>query len=103
MDYTIEHSNTGLTPNRDGDYGPSDLLLEADAAIASGKTAEWYWVTVWDGDEREAESPCVLYLPETGRIGIAWGSEATWGDAPHGVDEAVDCYLNRPDEWQARN
>lgn len=41
------------------------------------------------------------------RIGIAWGSDASWGDLdfnqPAVVSDALDCYFNRAGDWQARN
>ena len=102
--YRIDTAATGATPDTTSEYGPADLLQAAADAIANGDTPEWHWVEIWyqGSDEHEPEAACVLVLPAAGRVGIAWGADATWADA-NTVDDAVECWLNRPDEWAARN
>ena len=78
------------------------------------------------GSAETAEALVAPYADDgsTGRIGIAWGGPATWGDvahiwatdtAPgedrpehvcdgvHGITEAIEDWLNDGDAWEARS
>ena len=62
-----------------------------------------YRVTIFDESGTPfAEKAEALYLPQIGRLGIAWGAPATWADV-ESLDDGIDMWLNRPDEWEQRN
>jgi hypothetical protein len=46
-----------------------------------------------------------LYSPDDGRLGIAWGADADWGDVNDALDigPAIDDWLNDLEAWEARN
>jgi hypothetical protein len=52
----------------------------------------------------EAQALDVLHIPATGRIGIAWGSDATWADihSDETVDALVEMYLGDSESFEAR-
>lgn len=69
-------------------------------------------VSITDPDgQQHAEAAEALVIDD--RIGIAWGADATWGYGidrsgespvgPNALEEAIDCWLNRGEEWDARN
>ena len=62
----------------------TDLRHERDAARQRGEAAQAARIYV----PGSAEAAEVLYLPDSGRIGIAWGSDADWGDA-EGLEEGI--------------
>ena len=68
-----------------------DLRKEARSDIPSAGKAVAYRVTVArEGepeDSQEAEAAEMLWYPEIGRGGVAWGADATWTDA----DGPEDC------------
>lgn len=49
-----------------------------------------------------AERADAIYLPDQGRMGIAWGSDATWADVDS-IESGIDMWLNDPEEWNKRN
>ena len=62
----------------------TDLRHERDAARQRGEAAQIARIYV----PGSAEAAEVLYLPDSGRIGIAWGSDADWADA-EGLEEGI--------------
>lgn len=48
----------------------------------------------------EAEVAQALYL--NGRLGIAWGSDATWADVKD-VESGIEMWVNNGEEWERRN
>ena len=52
----------------------------------------------------EAEVAQALRIEGEARTGIAWGADATWADSyDDGIEHDIECWLNDPDEWGARN
>ncbi len=51
----------------------------------------------------EAEHADAVYLPQTGRVGIAWGAPASWADSTGDIEADINTWLNAPDAWEARN
>jgi hypothetical protein len=43
-----------------------------------------------------------LYLPEEGRMGIAWGADATWADVDD-VESGIEMWLNDGETWEQWN
>ena len=78
----------------------SDLMEEWEQSDRSGKC---YIITVYREDGTVYhEAAEALYLPNEGRLGIAWGSDATWADVT-GVESGIEMWLNDPDAWEAAN
>lgn len=86
---------------------PLDRLTATDLReIAAGAPvgAEAYRITIVENDRPAAEAAEALYLPDEGRLGIAWGADADWADvADIHVETAIGLWLNDADEWAARN
>ena len=63
-----------------GDLTSTDLQQEVE--IADG-VLHAYRVTIWDdvGIEQLTGTVDALWVPEAGRMGIAWGADAEWVDA----------------------
>lgn len=97
----------------------TDLRAEARAYLGDAEPDEAgtrpiaaFRVTIIDPDGMQrAERADILVIED--RIGIAWGATADWGygidhsgespSGPNALEEAIDCWLNRGDEWEARN
>ena len=75
---------------------------DPDGLNIDGLNMEAGKIEVLYGDKPQAETADYLWLPEVRRLGIAWGADADWGDATD-LDEGIDCWLNRQEEWEARN
>jgi len=77
----------------------SDLSTEMQAA-----GGEAYRITIYDitGTRAQSETAEALYLPDEGRLGIAWGADATWADAKD-VESGIEMWLNDPDAWEQLN
>ena len=92
------------------------LDLREEAAVCNEALA--FRITIYDhlGLNPEAETAQALFCPpygpdgrgpswgygSYGRLGIAWGADATWADADS-IDGGIDMWLNDPEEWEARN
>lgn len=77
--YTYEHSSIALLP-------PGLAKAVRGATIEqSGVVPHAYRIHI-DG---HAEAAYALYCHEISRVGIAWGAEADWLDAPNGIDAAI--------------
>ena len=77
-----------------------DLRLEHE----NDPTGELYRIYIFGADGRaEAETAEVLYCPQSGRVGIAWGADADWMDSTGDIERDIDIWLNDPDEFEARN
>ena len=80
-----------------------DQLSAIDLQQAAGEDphAEAYSITIYDeSGNPHAEAAQALYSPADGRLGIAWGADATWADVD-GVERGIDMWLNDPDAWDA--
>ena len=76
----------------------TDLREELDGYAGR---AEQYVITIFDetGTQPYAERAQALYLPDAGRLGIAWGAEATWADV-RDVQSGIETWLNDADAWE---
>lgn len=103
--YKIERKSAGrpkqmktFTFNRISvqDLSATDLHSE----IVSGAKA--YSIVIYDaaGIERVAEAAEALYAD--GRLGIAWGADATWADVSD-VESGIEMWLNDGDAWERAN
>jgi hypothetical protein len=70
------------------DIGPLDLRAEATHLTAAGES----WECWQEAQKYNEETITVLYVPEVGRAGIAWGADAQWTDATS-VQDALERYL----------
>lgn len=77
------------------DLSATDLHAE----IVSGAKA--YSITIYDetGTQPAAESAEALFDPNAGRLGIAWGADATWADVKD-VESGIDMWLNDGEAWE---
>jgi hypothetical protein len=78
----------------------TDLRAEAEANPAAAA----YRITIYDatGTRAQAETAEALYLPSNGRLGIAWGADATWADVKD-VDSGIEMWLNDGAAWERAN
>ena len=74
----------------------TDLRAEAEAS----PTAAAYRITIYDatGTRPAPETAEALYVD--GRLGIAWGADATWAHA-RDVESGIEMWLNDGDAWEA--
>lgn len=86
-----------LAPINLTDLTATDLCTEA---FAHGGLA--YCITIYDatGTRQEPEAAEALY--SDGRLGVAWGADATWADASD-VKSGIELWLNDGDAWSAAN
>ena len=71
----------------------------------NAKNAQTFLVTIFpDGvDERPRDEHAdALYLPAEGRLGIAWGTDATWADVDD-VESGIEMWLNNSEAWKQWN
>ena len=69
------------------------------------ENAQAFRVTIFPNEyyeHPEAEQADALYLPKEGRLGIAWGADATWADVDD-VDSGIEMWLNDGETWEQRN
>jgi hypothetical protein len=71
------------------DLTATDLRLEADDILARGEGPVQYAAVEVEG---HAEKIAVLYAPELGRAGLAWGADADWTDCDS-LEDAIRRYL----------
>ncbi len=77
----------------------TDLRQEAEGVEA--KRA--YTITVYNEREQpHAEAAQALYLPSEGRLGIAWGADATWADVSD-LESGIEMWLNDSEAWEANH
>ena len=81
-------------------YGAVDIERIASNDFHEGflnaKNAQTFRVTIFpDGVDEcpEIEQADALYLPAEGRLGIAWGADATWVDV-HDVESGIEIWHN---------
>jgi hypothetical protein len=95
-----------------------DLQEEAELYNEASmfNSANPYRITIYDdqGMNPEVETAQAVFCPPfglghgggpdgtEGRLGIAWGADATWADA-ESVETGIEMWLNDPAEWEARN
>ncbi len=79
----------------------SDLHEEAQ----NFPNAQAFRVTIFRDESYERPEVAkadALYLPEEGRMGIAWGADATWADVDD-VESGIEMWLNDGETWELRN
>jgi hypothetical protein len=83
-----------LTEMEIADLSAVDLWARAEE-ITDGHA---YLITIYDdmGMNPEAETAQALF--SYGRLGIAWGADATWADV-ESLETGVEMWLNNPGEW----
>jgi hypothetical protein len=82
---------------------PTDVIatdLRSEALTIPNATA--YRITIYSPNDelRYPEQAEALYA--NGRLGIAWGADATWADV-RGVEEGIEMWLNDQEAWEAAN
>lgn len=89
------------TPKAIGKLTATDLRQEAAAYIGNAQAAS---ITIYDeaGTQPHAEAAEALYLPAEGRLGIAWGADATWADV-RDLESGIEMWLNDDEAWAAAN
>lgn len=80
----------------------TDLRHIAAECDADRVVTEAYAVYVFEDDKPMPNSANALYLPGEGRLGIAWGADASWADVDD-LESGIEMWLNDPDEWESRN
>lgn len=55
-----------------------------------------------EGTRQEAETAEAVYVEAIGRLGIAWGADATWADVDD-LESGIEMWLNDGEAWEARN
>ena len=106
------------------DLTATDLKIEAQGG---GPLASAYRIDIWRevvnhddpnrpyvvDEESWPEAAQALVIPfaedaSEGRIGIAWGADADWGDVhhlcdgDHDIEEAIEDWLNDEKAWERR-
>lgn len=82
------------------DITSTDLHAEARAAMGDAQAAT---ITIYKANgQREAEAAEALWLPSEGRLGIAWGADATWADV-RDLESGIEMWLNDGEAWTAAN
>jgi len=72
----------------------TDLREEAEGV----PTAKAYSIIIYVNGKHAAESAQALYAD--GRLGIAWGAEATWADV-RDVESGIEMWLNDDEAWES--
>lgn len=78
----------------------TDLRAEAEANPAAAA----YRITIYDatGTRAAPETAQALYVASEGRMGIAWGADATWADVKD-VESGIEMWLNDGEAWERAN
>lgn len=71
--------------------------LRGEAAEVSG---EAFRITIYENDTCAAETADAFFAD--GRLGIAWGADATWADVKD-VESGIEMWLNDGAAWEAAN
>lgn len=79
----------------------TDLQQEVED---SSDECELYCIRIYKdaGITLEPECAEAVYLPSQGRLGIAWGGDATWADAAS-LESGIEMWLNDGDAWDEAN
>lgn len=90
------------TPIALDDLTSTDLRQEAAGYSAVNAQAAQILIYRENGIGTEAQPAEALYLPDEGRLGIAWGADATWADV-RDFESGVNMWLNDGEAWGAAN
>jgi hypothetical protein len=80
------------------DISATDLREEIEGCEEEGADYEY---GTWEPLDKEGYVETALsgeYLYVWGRLGVVWGGDAQWADAPS-VEQGLDWFLNDADEW----
>lgn len=77
-------------------------LTATDLRAEVTPTAETYRITIYDATGTRAAPETAQALYANGRLGIAWGADATWADVKD-VESGIEMWLNDGDAWEAAN
>jgi hypothetical protein len=97
-------SNYSYHPIKAHELSTTDLIAEYDAHdTATNGPVEVYAIRFYDdaGFQR-GDSAQALYFPKLGRLGIAWGADATWADV-ESVASGIKMWATDADAWEAAN
>lgn len=78
--------------------------LRAELLTDTDQERYGYVITIYDetGTYQQAETAEALYYPGAGRLGIAWGADATWADVDD-LESGIEMWLNDNEAWEQRN
>lgn len=81
-----------------------DLIEEIAIAQTNNATVVCARITLWNERTSQpyAEAAQALYLPSDGRLGVAWGANATWADVAS-LEAGIEMWCNDPHGWLAAN
>lgn len=79
-----------------------DELVHTDLREEAKYGGSVYRITVYDETGIQPAAEAAEAFLNHGRLGIAWGADATWADVPS-LDVGIDMWLNHPEEWEAAN
>ena len=83
----------------------TDLREEyVDVMAAGDGPVEVAWMSALDDSGFVAPGPgaVALFVPSSGRIGIASGADAQWADCAS-LEEGIEMYINDPEEFLHQN
>ena len=82
---------------------PVAAVTNADLLAEDLTGAVFYEATVYDYLNRpKAEKIQIAYFPETQRLGIAWGGDASWGTVDN-LPCGIDMFLYDAESWELAN
>lgn len=85
------------------DIVPDTLVaIDLRAEATANPSAAAYRITIYkeNGIGTELEAAEALY--SNGRLGIAWGADATWADVKD-VESGIEMWLNNGEAWERAN
>lgn len=80
---------------------PHDLAQELHTSRTESyaDAAEIVLITIYGPNGQvHPEAARALWLPMVGRLGVAWGADATWSTVS-GLEQGIETWLNDPDGW----
>lgn len=80
----------------------TDKLTATDLQEEVTPAATAYRITVYDSTGTRAYPETAEALYADGRLGIAWGADATWADVKD-VESGIEMWLNDGEAWEAGN
>jgi hypothetical protein len=82
---------------------PIPAVTNADLLAEDLTGGVFYEATVYDYLNRpKAEKLQIAYFPETQRLGIAWGGDASWADVEN-LPRGIEMFLNDAEAWELAN
>jgi hypothetical protein len=81
----------------------SDQISATDLQeeLADDPTAECFIINFYDADGfQRSDRASGVYYPASGRMGIAWGADATWADVSS-LEAGVALWATDQEAWEA--